>query len=289
MRNRNGKWYPVIVAGVLLLLGGQVAWPEEDLPRHLSDRGRGTPTDIFGTYCRKGELLVYPFFEYYMNDDAPYNPQELGFDLDEDFEGKFRSDEWLLYIGYGLTEDIVLALETALYVRETQWKSPEDTSTMPDTFEESGFGDTGLHIHWKLMRETARRPALFTYLEVGLPLQEDKDMIGTHDWELVPGVGIIRGFSWGTLTGKISLDYSAEDEELALGECAVEYLKRLSPSWRVYLGVAGDGDEIELIPELQWHVNETMFVKFNSALGLTPEAADWAPEVGVMFSFWPAR
>jgi hypothetical protein len=192
---------------------------------------------------------------------------------------------WLLYVGYGLTEDMVIALETALYVRETQWKSSEDTSTMPDQFEESGFGDTGLHIHWRLMREAVRRPAFFTYLEVGLPLQKDKDMIGTDDWEFVPGVGILKGFSWGTVTGKISLDYSAEDEELALGECAVEYLKRLSPSWRVYLGVAGDGDEIELIPELQWHVNESMFVKFNSALGLTPEAADWAPEVGVMFSF----
>ncbi len=285
MRSRNGGWYPVIVVGLVVLLGQQVAWSAEDLPRYLRDRGRGTPTDMFGTYCRKGELLVYPFFEYYMNDDAPYNPEELGFDVDEDFEAKFRSDEWLLYIGYGLTEDIVVAVESALYVRETQWKSAEDTSSMPEKFKESGFGDTGLHIHWRLMREAASRPAFFTYLEVGLPLQEDRDMIGTQDWELVPGVGIVKGFCWGTLTGKASLEYNAGDEELAMGEVAVEYLKRLSPSWRAYLGVEGGGDEVELIPELQWHVNERMFVKFNSAVGLTPEAPDWAPELGMMFSF----
>lgn len=257
----------------------------QDIPVFLQDRGPGTPTDMFGTYCQHGELLMYPFFEYYMNEDGPYNPEELGFDLDEDFEGKFRSDEWLFYIGYGLTEDIVIALETALYVRETQWKASEDTSAMPNKFKESGFGDTGLHIHWRFLRETANRPAFFTYLEVGLPLQKDRDMIGTPAWEFVPGVGIIKGFSWGTLTGKASLEYSLEDEEVALGECAIEYLKRLSSSWRIYLGIAGDGEEVELIPEMQWHINENIFVKLNSAFGLTPETADWAPEVGVMFSF----
>lgn len=188
-------------------------------------------------------------------------------------------------LGYGITEDIVIALESALYVRETQWKSSDDKSAMPDKFEESGFGDTGLHIHWRWLRETAIRPAFFSYLEVGLPLQKNKKMIGTHDLEFVPGIGIIKGFTWGTVTGKVSLDYNTGDEELALGECALEYLKCLSPLWLVYLGVAGDGDEVELIPELQWHLNNNMFVKLNSALGLTPETADWAPEVGVMFSF----
>ena len=59
------------------------------------------------------------------------------------------------------------------------------------------------------------------------------------------------------------------DEELAVGELMVEYLKRLSPSWRAYVGVAGDGDEVEFIPELQWHFNDSMFLKLNSAAGIT--------------------
>lgn len=285
MRNRNFKWCAVIAAGILLVVGQQITWSAENLPDYLKDRGIGIPTDMFGTYCRKGELLVYLFFEYYMNDDAPYNPEEIGYNLDEDLTGKFRSDEWLLYIGYGLTKDIVIALEAALWVRETQWKSPDDVSSMEDKLEESGLGDVGVHIHWRWLRETAARPAFFSYLEVGLPLQKDKIMIGTHNLEFVPGIGIMKGFTWGTVTGKVCLDYNTGDEELALGECAVEYLKRLSPSWRIYLGVAGDGDEIELIPEVQYHLNERIFMKFNSAFGLTPEAPDWAPEVGVMFSF----
>lgn len=285
MRNQDGRWYAVIALAALLIMGQQVAWSAEDLPGYLKDRGMGTPTDMFGTYCRGGELLVYPFFEYYINNDAPYNPEELGYDVDEDFNAKFLSDEWLLYVGYGLTEDLVIALEAALWVRETQSKSVEDTSAMPDEFEESGLGDVGVHAHWRWLRETATRPAFFSYLEVGLPLQKDKVMIGTHGWEFVPGIGIIKGFSWGTVTGKFSLEYSAEDQELAVGETALEYLKRLSPSWKIYLGVEGTVDEIELMPEVQWHINESIFFKFNSAVGLTPDAPDWAPEFGVMFSF----
>jgi hypothetical protein len=42
---------------------------------------------------------------------------------------------------------------------------------------------------------------------------------------------------------------------------------------------------VELIPEVQWHVSDSIFIKFNSAVGLTSKATDWAPEVGVVFSF----
>jgi hypothetical protein len=125
----------------------------------------------------------------------------------------------------------------------------------------------------------------FSYIEVGLPFQKDKDMIGTHDLELVPGIGAMKGFTWGAVTGKFSIDYNTGDEELALGEMAVEYLKRLSPFWMAYLGVAEDGEGIEMIPEMQWHLNDRRFIKYNSAFGLTPETADWAPEIGVVFSF----
>ena len=34
------------------------------------DRGTGQPTSMFGTYVRRRELLVYPFFEYYLDNDT---------------------------------------------------------------------------------------------------------------------------------------------------------------------------------------------------------------------------
>jgi hypothetical protein len=33
------------------------------------------------------------------------------------------------------------------------------------------------------------------------------------------------------------------------------------------------------------HVTDSMMIKLNSALGVTSKATDWAPEVGVMFSW----
>ena len=76
-----------------------------------------------------------------------------------------------------------------------------------------------------------------------------------------------------------------EEDKAELGEYAIEYLNRVSPKWRLYLGVEGNQDELELIPEVQWHIKQDrIFVKLNSAVGVTSKATDWAPEVGIVFS-----
>ena len=68
----------------------------------------------------------------------------------------------------------------------------------------------------------------------------------------------------------------------------MEYLKRLSPDWKLYLAVEGEEDEVECIPELLWTFYRGSFdmtLVLNSAFGLTSKAQDWAPEVGVQFLF----
>ena len=56
----------------------------------------GCATSMFGTYVRRGELLVYPFFEYYRDDDFEYKPSELGAPGEEDYRGRYRAKEGLL-------------------------------------------------------------------------------------------------------------------------------------------------------------------------------------------------
>ena len=114
-------------------------------------------------------------------------------------------------------------------------------------------------------------------------------LIGTSGAQVKFGTGVIRGFSWGTVTARAAVEYSAgSTSKFDLGEYAVEYLKRLSPKWRVYVGVEGSQDEVSIIPELQWHLHRNVFVKFNSGFGLTSKATDWTPEVGVVFTI-PTR
>jgi hypothetical protein len=110
-------------------------------------------------------------------------------------------------------------------------------------------------------------------------------LIGTPDWEFKLGSGVIKGFSWGTMTLRVAFEYSMAESKLELGEYAVEYLKRLSPRWRLYLGIEGTQDELELIPEAQLFITDSIFIKLNSAFGITSKATDWAPEVGILFSF----
>ena len=273
-----------ICVGVAVLPMAANSAEEKELPVYLKDRGTGIPTSMFGTYIRKGELLVYPFFEYYLDNDYEYKPEELGYALDEDFRGKYRATEGLLFLGYGITDWLAVEIEAAV-IEASLEKSSDDPSETPAKIEESGTGDVEGQLRARFLRENEGRPEIFGYFEAVSPQQKDKVLIGTPDWEFKYGMGAIKGFSWGTLTARVAVEYSMEESKGEFGEYAVEYLKRFSRTWRVYLGVEGSQDEVELIPEAQLHFSDSIYLKLNSAFGLTSKATDWAPEVGVVFSF----
>ena len=268
---------------LVLLAGAGTAAAQETTP-FLGDRGTGVATSMFGTYVRKGEWLFYPFFEYYRDSDLEYAPSEFGVPGDEDYRARYRASEGLFFVSYGITDNLAFEFEIAT-IRATFDKSSADASEVPARIEESGLGDVEGQIRWRWRRETAKRPELFSYAELVVPHHRDRPLTGTAGWEVKLGTGVTRGFSWGTLTGRAALEYdTSSTSRFDLGEYAVEYLKRISPRWRAYVGIEGNSDELALITEAQYHISRGIFVRLNSGFGLTSKATDWAPEVGVVFS-----
>ena len=268
----------VAIALVALAVRGLDAQAPLD---RLRDRGPGVSTSLFGTYVERGELLVYPFFEYYVDNNAEYKPQELGFGVPRDFRGKFRASEGLLFLAYGISNRLAVELEAAA-IDATLEKSPQDPSNMPAQLKESGVGDVEGQLRWRWSRETETRPEIFSNFEATFPLQQDKVLIGTQDWEFKLGTGIVRGLSWGTITLRVAAEYA--EKQIGPGEYAIEFLKRVSPWLRVYTGVEGVEDEVEWITEAQIFVGRNVMLKLNNALGVTSKATDWAPEIGILFS-----
>jgi hypothetical protein len=262
------------------VLAGSVSAQSFDRSR---DRGPGIPTSMFGTYVQKGQLLLYPFLEYYRDHNAEYSPDELGFGLDQDFRGKFKATEGLLFLGYGISDRLAVELEAAV-ISATQEKAANDPTGMPARIKESGLGDVEGQLRWRWNRETERRPEAFSYFETVLPLQKDKVLIGTSHWEFKLGSGLVRGFRWGTISLRAAIEYDGEEGKVAPGEFAIEYLKRVSNRIRLFAGIEGSEDEFELITESQWFLRPNIMLKLNNAFGITSKAVGWAPEVGVMIS-----
>ena len=284
----NGH-YTVALCLVLGLLGWPGTAAAQEDPPFLRDRGPGVATSMFATYVRKGEWLLYPFFEYYRDSDLEYAPSEFGVPGDTDYRGRYRAHEGLFFVGYGITDDLAFEFEIAT-IRASFDKSNADLTALPARIEESGLGDVEGQLRWRWRRETAQRPEVFSYAELVVPHHRDRPLTGTAGWEIKLGTGITRGFQWGTLTGRAALEYdTSSTSRLDLGEYAVEYLKRLSPRWRAYAGIEGNTDEVSLITEMQYHVSRSMFLRFNNGLGLTSKATDWAPEVGIVFSILSSR
>jgi hypothetical protein len=277
----------VTAAGVLPRTGRAQSTPE---PGYLRDRGPGVASSLAGIYIRKGELLVHPFFEYVRDDNREYQPQEFGVGPDVDFRGRARRRAGQLFLGYGVTDWLALEVEGA-YLRETLSRSARDTFPTPSKIDESGITDLEAQIRVRPLRETARRPEVYAFLEITARAQENKLLIGDPDWDFRPGLGLTRGFSWGTLTARVTGEYNRAGKNLDFGEVALGYLKRLHPAWRVYLGVeGGEGgamDEWELIPGVQWSPLPTLLVRVESPLGLSSKAADWSPQFGFVFALPP--
>lgn len=281
---RSARFSIMIVAATIVLSFSSSAMAQEGLPYFLQDRGTGIPLSMFGTYINKGEFIIYPYYEYYHDQDAEYKPEELGYDLAQDFRGRYRAHEGLIFVSYGISDRLALEFEAAV-IAATQYKADDDTSEMPDKVEESGLGDVESQLRWRWTEETASSPEVFSYYETVFPLQKDKKLIGTSDWELTLGTGLMKGFRWGTATLRLATEYDAAENKVELGEYALEYLKRVSRLFRFYIGVEGSQDEVELITDLQLHVSPYAFIRINNAFGMTSKTTDYAPELGVLFHF----
>jgi hypothetical protein len=222
----------------VLAQSGQASPPPDEAP-YLRDRGIGVATSMFGTYVRGGEWLFYPFFEYYHDSDLEYAPEEFGVPGDQDYRGRYRAQEGLFFVSYGLTNDLAVEIEVAA-IHASFEKSLADPSWLPPKIVESGLGDVEGQLRWRWRKETAKRPELFSYAELVVPHHGDRPLTGTPGWEIKMGSGVTRGFSWGTLTGGAAFEYdTSSTSPVDLGEYALEYLKRLSPSWRVLVAIEG--------------------------------------------------
>ncbi len=275
-----------LAASALAPLGATA--DDEALPTCLKDRGTGVATSMFGTYIRRGELIVYPYWEYYRDNNREYNPQELGFTGEEDFRGRYRESEYLFFLAYGFTDGFAVQAEVA-GAKASLEKSPADTSLLPPKIEESGLTSFETQLRWRWRKEDERRPELWSYLDVVYPTNKKEPLIGTAGFESELGFGVTRGYKWGTLTGRVALAYEeASSTHWDMGEYAVEYLKRVSPSWRLFFAVQGQGDELSLVTEAQWHISRRVFIRFNQEIGLTSRATDWEPQLGILFTL-PTR
>ena len=276
----------VLTAGPVVLPPAAVAQRDTMAP-YLRDRGSGVPASIFGTYLGQHELLIYPFFEYARDHNKEYNPSEFGLPLSADFRGKFHSTAEQIFIGYGVNDWLALELEVA-HLSATLEKSPADPVT-PLRIAESGVTDFEAQIRARVRQESPRGPEVFAYGDVTFPSNKSKVLIGDKDWDLRPGFGVTKGFSWGTMTGKISGEWNREESHPILGELALEYLKRVSPRARLFLaiegGEAGAPDEFDFVAGLRWRMKDRIFLKLDNSIGLQSKSPDWVPQFGVMFSF----
>ncbi len=255
--------------------------PDPDAFDFFRDRGDGIQTSLFGTYIEKKDFIIYPFYEYYIEKDTEYNPGKLGYNLNQTQQGKFSAHEELVYLAYGINDWLMFEVEASIIQAKLE-KSSTDLSIMPSSFKESGIENIEGQFRWRYNRESSRRPEVYSYFLTVIPTQGNNKIIGTEGYEFKLGTGLIKGFKFGTVSANISIQYNTQGSEYEFGGLTVDYLKRINKNFRVYVGLEGLPNATELITELQIFPAPWMFFRLNNAIGISPDATDIAPEVGVL-------
>jgi hypothetical protein len=187
----NKPFIVISALAVAFVLAGSAS--AEALPDYLADRGLGVPSSMFGTYIEPGRLHFYPYFEYYYDNNLEYEPAEFNYGLAQEFRGKYRASEALVFLGYGFTDWFAQEFEMA-WISAELTKAGDDPSSMPETLSEAGLGDVETQTRIRWLKETENRPEIFNYAEVVFPNSGDLGLIGTPDWEFKLGTGVTRGF-----------------------------------------------------------------------------------------------
>jgi|SRR5262245_35205393 len=279
-----------LVVLVLLAAFHPLRAAADDLPAYLRDRGPGVRTSSFATFVEHKQLLIYPFYEYYYDNNIQYSPEEYGGAGTQDFEGKYRGDEGILFLAYGITRNLEIEMEAA-YLSASFEKDPADTYGTPQKVSDSGIGDIEGQITYRFLTETEKRPELYTFMEAVVPHDKTNPILGTEDWELKFGAGGFRGYGFGTVWASVSAEYiTASSTPWDLGEWELGWIRRVNPQWRFYAGIEGQAtDEVALITEAQRKLAPYATLKMNLGIGITSNSTDFAPEVGVMFALPSGR
>ena len=272
-----------LLAAAMLMTGSLQALAQE--PAFLADRGDAIRTSLIGTYVRPKEFVFYPFYEYTRTRNFEYTPSEVGGVGSNDFRGKKYEREFLVFLGYAFSDSLLVEFESALHSTLEFRKAPDDTSNAPAQLRESGVGDTEAQIRWRIAKETETRPDITAFFETVFPLQRSKKLLGTQDWQFASGAVLTKGYSFGTLSLRGGVGYDRGDRKFKVGEYAIDYLKKLSPAWRVALSLEGHESELSIIGEVQYTLSKDATLKINSGFGLSSKDRAFAPEIGVLFRF----
>jgi hypothetical protein len=229
--------------------------------------------------------MFYPFYEYTRTKKFEYKPSELGAAGDVDFKGKTYEREFLIFLGYAVNESLLLEFESALYSKLDFRKAPDDRSALPGQIRESGLGDTEAQLRWRYAQETPTRPEVTLFLETVFPLQRSKKLVGTQHWQFATGAVLTKGYAFGTFSLRGGIGYDRGDRKFKVDEYAIDYLKKLSPSWRVAFSLEGHETELSVIGEVQYWFNKDVTLRLNSGFGLSNKDRAFAPEIGVVFRF----
>ena len=283
-----GSPFMIRFAGPLLLvlITRPLAAQQDTLRPPLRDRGAGIRTSEFQTYIQRGQFFIIPAVSYVKDHNLEYSPFDWGYGSQDGLRAAFHGSSAQLLLAYGVTDWLAFELEGS-YLKAHFERDAQDTSATPSQIDESGVGDFAVQARMRFAHERGSRPEIWGSLEFIPASNTGKLLIGDKPSDLKGEIGLTKGYQFGTMTLRTTIEYNHGDHHWDLGETSIEYLRRLSTNWRVMAAVeGGEGgapDEFVFVTSFQARLARSVVLNFGNSFGLMSKSTDLEPYVGLRF------
>ena len=183
----------------------------------------------------------------------------------------------LLFLAYGLSDRLTTQINDSLWQRQSLTPTPrrQDRESLQPVFS----------LHWRGDHfEAPQRADLMGYLATVVPAEQLPLAADCDDCEFTMAMGMIWGYRWSTLSGRLSGE-SGSHELGRAPNYGFSFMHRASPKWRYLLAVGRDDEAVDLLGSAQWRIRPDAYVSFTAGLDERQSLAGSQSDMKLHFSF----
>lgn len=189
----------------------------------------------------------------------------------------------LLFMTYGLGNRLAADINTAV------WHKPSFGPTRHRLLTDRRLPQQTFALQWHTDRfqDRRNRADLMGYLETVLAVDQPLASSSCHDCEFTLALGMVWGYRWSTISGRVSTDAASSDaaETDHSPSYGFQFLHDASPRWRYVLAVGHEKDTLDVIGEAQWRIRPDAYVSLTTGFSDLDSSAASNSDLKLHFSF----
>jgi hypothetical protein len=236
--------------------------------------------DEFGCRAQSDEQ---PYWDACMPRSQSEQYPAFGSTVPREYATDLTDQDVLLFMTYGLGSRLAADIDA------TMWQNPSFSPDQHWLLTNRRAPQQTFALQWRTERFQDRRNRvhMMGYLETVLPVDQPLASSSCHDCEFTLALGMVWGYRWSTISGRMSTDTVSSDaaDTDHSSNYGFQFLHDASPRWRYLLAVGREQDTLDVVGEALWRIRPDAYVSLTTGISDVNASAASNSDLKLYFSF----